>query len=111
MAMYLSMTAENGEVVFKGARWLPSKIFDKIAKETGQEMHPEYNDEMDMCKDYFFDIQDIPKIIQYYEELIDGKFDNGYGTISLIRHRIIPALKRQLDYQVSEHRKYIVRWD
>ena len=110
MAMYLSMKAENGEIVFQGARWLPSKIFDEIALETGQEMHPEY-DEMDMCKDYFFDIQHIPRIIEYYEKIIDGKFDNGWGTISLIRHRIIPALKNQLDYQVDEHRTYIVRCD
>ena len=112
MAMYLSMKAENGEVVFEGARWLPSKVFDEITKETNQEMHPEYEDEMEFCKDYFFDIQDIPRIIEYYEEIIDGHSDDqGMGIVGLIRNRIIPALKRQLDYQVSEHRKYIVRWD
>lgn len=110
MAMYLSMKAENGEIVFSGARWLPSKVFGDIARENGQELHPKY-DAMDFCKDYFFDIQDIPRIIEYYENLIDGKYDDGFGTISLIRHRIIPALKKQLEYQVSEHRKYIVRWD
>ena len=111
MAMYLSMKAENGEVVFEGARWLPSKVFDDIVRESGQKMHPEYEDEMEFCKDYFVDIQDIPRIIEYYENLIEGKYDDGFGMYSLIRHRIIPSLKSQIDYQVSEHRTYIIRWD
>lgn len=111
MAMYLSMKAENGEVVFKGARWLPSKVFDNIAYETGQKMSDKYENEMEFCKDYYIDIQDIPRIIKYYENLIEGKYDDGFGMCSLIRYKIIPSLKNQIKYQVSKNRKYIVRWD
>lgn len=109
MAMYFNMKAENGETVINQARWLIGDIWETILKETNQLNE---NDEcMEFCKDYYIDIQHIPRIIDYYENLIEGKYDDGFGMYSLIRHRIIPSLKRQVEYQVSEHRKYIIRWD
>ena len=110
MAMYFSMIANNGEIVLDRIRWLSGDIWSKILEEKGQELDEKYN-EMKFYTDYHIDIQDIPRIIDYYEKLIDGKYDDGYGMISVIRYKVIPNLKKQIEYQLSEHRDYIIRWD
>lgn len=109
MAMYFSMVAENGEVVINRARWLIGDIWDIILKEKGQ--LSEGKDEMDFYKDYYIDLSDIPRVIEYYEDLIKDKVDDGFGMYSLIRYSILPRLRNQIEFRVSEHRKYIVRWD
>ena len=109
MGVYFSMVAENGENVISRTKLLTSNIFSDVLKKNG-----DINKDscMELDKEYFIDITDIPLIIEKYENLIIDKEDYVIlGEVGLIRHSILPSLREQLDYQVSKHRKYVIKLD
>lgn len=103
MGIYFNMMNEKGEEIICNWKKMIGSIESKILKEKGELI------ELELDKEYYLDIQDISRIIDYYEELIDGYTDNMcLGDVGIIRNIYLPNLKKQLG---KNEQKYIIVWN
>jgi len=100
MAMYLLMRGiETGKIIIDRARFLNCEIFEEIVGR-----------KLDWDEVFIIDAKDIPKIIEYYENLIEGL--PLTESVYLIKNQIIPNLKAELpkDGWLYNNTKYVVMW-
>lgn len=100
MGLYLSMVSENNEIILNKIKVLYiGSIFEKL-------LYSQIKNYMEIGKEYYLDLQDIPKIIKYY----DDRFSNidDYYIRMVLYDMILEPLKREWDMRISEHKKYIV---
>lgn len=103
MGIYFNMVNGKGEEIICNWKKMIGNIESKILKEKGELI------ELKLDKEYYLDIQDISRIINYYEELIKGYTDDMcLGDVGIIRNKYLPNLKKQLD---KKEQKYIIVWN
>lgn len=103
MGLYLSMVSENDEVIIDNIKLLIiGSIFEKLLKINGQIKYF-----MEIGKEYYLDLQDIPKIIKYYDDRISNIGD--YYSRVVLYDMILEPLKKEWDMRISEHKKYIIK--
>ena len=103
MGLYLSMVSENGEVIIDNIKLLIiGSIFEKLLKINGQIKYF-----MEIGKEYYLDLQDIPKIIKYYDDRVSN-IDDYYIRVVLY-DMILEPLKKEWDMRINENKKYIIK--
>ena len=101
MGLYLSMVSENNEIILNKIKVLYiGSIFEKL-------LYNQIKNYMEIGKEYYLDLQDIPKIIKYY----DDRFSNidDYYIRMVLYDMILEPLKKEWDMRISEHKKYIIK--
>ena len=101
MGLYLSMVSENNEIILNKIKVLYiGSIFEKL-------LYNQIKNYMEIGKEYYLDLQDIPKIIKYYDDRISN-IDDYYIRIVLY-DMILEPLKKEWDMRISKHKKYIIK--
>ena len=101
MGLYLSMVSENNEIILNKIKVLYiGSIFEKL-------LYNQIKNYMEIGKEYYLDLQDIPKIIKYYDDRINNIDD--YYIRMVLYDIILEPLKKEWDMRISEHKKYIIK--
>ena len=101
MGLYLSMVSENNEIILNKIKVLYiGSIFEKL-------LYNQIKNYMEIGKEYYLDLQDIPKIIKYYDDRISNIDD--YYIRMVLYDIILEPLKKEWDMRISEHKKYIIK--
>lgn len=101
MGIYFSLISNgNGAIIIDRIKLLYiGNIWDKVLEKNNS-----LNGDncMKIGKEYHIDINEFPKIIEYYENILKK------GNNVVIRYGLLEPLKKELDYRVSEHKDYII---
>ena len=106
MGIYFNLISRNGEVVISRIKILfIGTIWENILRENGKLGEYEC---MEMGKEYPIDINEFPKIIEYYEDVMEK---SAIQFPEVYNNGIIEPLKKQLEYRISEYKEYVIILD